>query len=343
MKKIVQILILVALPTLYATAQDMQFSQFYENPILRNPALAGVFEGDVRVSGTYRSQWQSVTVPYQTGALSGEFKLPVGKGEDWVTVGAQIAYDVAGDLKLKRTQFLPVINYHKSLSGERDNYLSISFMGGYVSSQFDPYAAKWDDQFVNGIYSPGNPTSQIIENTSYGYWDASTGISYSGEMGDMDHFYVGLGLFHFNNPKTNFFSSSTSSTVPAKYTVNSGFNFKTSDLNYVNVYADYSMQGGTEVFTGGVMYETNIIKRYDDNKSYNLGLGAFYRFNDAIIPAIKLDLYDFTVGLSYDVNVSSLAQASQSRGGFELSLTYRSKVNRMNAAAAKVRNPGVGF
>ena len=343
MKKIVQILILVALTGTYATAQDMQFSQFYQSPILRNPALAGVFDGDIRISGTYRNQWQSVTVPYQTGALSGELKLPVGTGYDWVTVGAQIAYDVAGDLKLRRTQFLPVVNYHKSLSAERNNYLSIAFMGGYVSSQFDPYAAKWDDQFVNGMYSPNNPTSQIFANTSYGYWDASTGITLSGEMGESDKFYIGAGLFHFNSPKTNFYNSNTSSTVPKKYTINSGFKFMTSDLNSINVYGDYSLQGGTEVFMGGVMYETELEKRYDDNKTYNLGVGAFYRWNDAIVPAVRLDIYDFSVGLSYDVNVSRLVQASQNRGGFELTLTYRSLVDRLNPAAAKVRNPGVGF
>ena len=33
-------------------AQDLHFSQFFEAPLLRNPALAGLFEGDV--SAKYR-------------------------------------------------------------------------------------------------------------------------------------------------------------------------------------------------------------------------------------------------------------------------------------------------
>ena len=31
------------------SAQDPHFSQFFEAPLLRNPSLAGLFEGDIRV------------------------------------------------------------------------------------------------------------------------------------------------------------------------------------------------------------------------------------------------------------------------------------------------------
>jgi hypothetical protein len=47
-------------------AQDISFSQFYDQPLLRNPALAGIFTGDVRFTASYRNQWQSVTIPYRT-------------------------------------------------------------------------------------------------------------------------------------------------------------------------------------------------------------------------------------------------------------------------------------
>lgn len=59
--------------------QDLHFSQFYEAPLLRNPALAGLYEGDVRVQGVYRNQWNSVAFPYQTGSINAEYKFPVGR------------------------------------------------------------------------------------------------------------------------------------------------------------------------------------------------------------------------------------------------------------------------
>ncbi|MGH2644329.1 MAG: type IX secretion system membrane protein PorP/SprF, partial [Chitinophagaceae bacterium] len=64
-------------------AQDIHLSQFYETPLLRNPALAGIFTGDYRVELVYRNQWASVTIPYQTGALSGEARFPIGNDHDY--------------------------------------------------------------------------------------------------------------------------------------------------------------------------------------------------------------------------------------------------------------------
>jgi len=75
-------------------AQDIHFSQIGETPLLRNPALAGLFNGDVRVQNIYRSQWNSFTDAYQTVSSNLEFKIPVGQGDDYATLGAQVCMTV---------------------------------------------------------------------------------------------------------------------------------------------------------------------------------------------------------------------------------------------------------
>jgi hypothetical protein len=62
---------------------------------------------------------------------------------------------------------------------------------------------------------------------------------------------------------------------------------------------------------------------YDDQNKTSVNLGGIYRWNDAFIPVVKLDYQNFSFGLSYDVNVSKLKTASQSKGGFELTISYR--------------------
>src|ERR1041384_3691574 len=79
-----------------ASAQDIHFSQFFEAPLWRNPSLAGIFSGDIRVQGVYRDQWNSVTDAYRTGSLNAEYKMAIGKGEDFLTTGIEILYDRAG-------------------------------------------------------------------------------------------------------------------------------------------------------------------------------------------------------------------------------------------------------
>src|SRR5882757_5749812 len=83
-----------------ARAQDLHFSQFFEAPLLRNPSLAGIFTGDYRIQGVYRDQWNSFTNAYKTGSFNGEYKMPIGQSNDFLTMGLQILYDKAGSAGL---------------------------------------------------------------------------------------------------------------------------------------------------------------------------------------------------------------------------------------------------
>src|SRR6187549_3344762 len=101
-------------------SQDLHLSQFFEAPLLRNPSLAGIFTGDVRVQAVYRDQWNSVTTAYKTASVNGEYKLPVGKSDDFLTVGLQMLYDRAGTVSWVSSHLLPALNYHKSLGTDKN-------------------------------------------------------------------------------------------------------------------------------------------------------------------------------------------------------------------------------
>ena len=154
MKKFIQHIICVPLLVLLIAtslkAQDIHFSQFYETPLLRNPSLAGIFKGDMRAQMVYRSQWNNITDAYRTGSFNVEFKKPVGKGDDFLTIGGQVLYDRAGTIALTSTHILPVLNFQKSLSSERNMYLSLGFMGGLVQRRFDESKVTTNSQY-NGI------------------------------------------------------------------------------------------------------------------------------------------------------------------------------------------------
>src|ERR1700748_693719 len=110
---------IVLLPPARARAQDIHFSQFYETPLLRNPALAGIFTGDYRIQTIFRDQWNNINNAYRTGSLSGEYKWACGKGNDFLTTGMEILYDNAGTAALNTPELMPALNYHKSLSDQK--------------------------------------------------------------------------------------------------------------------------------------------------------------------------------------------------------------------------------
>jgi len=319
-------------------AQDFTFSQFYEKPLLRNPALAGIFNGDIRISGAHRSQWGSVTVPYKTTALSVENKLPIGNANDFVTIGVQMTSDIAGDVKLKRTQMFPVLNYHKSINGEKDSYLSLAFMGGIATSQFDPTLMKLADQFRNGSYNSYNATEQKVEANGYNYWNASTGLSYSSSVGDTK-FYVGAALYNFNKPKVGFNSTSDDVHLDERYSFNAGINLSISNYGRIIVFADHMRQGKNRQVLAGLMYGRDIVEYYDDPTPFTIYFGSFIRLGDAVIPMIKGERKNVSMAISYDANTSKLHVASNWRGGFELTLLYKAFLRTSSSTLDKTRCP----
>ncbi|MFN5334347.1 MAG: PorP/SprF family type IX secretion system membrane protein [Bacteroidota bacterium] len=320
------------------SAQDINFSQFYELPLLRNPALAGIYRGDVRFTSAFRNQWQSVPVRYQTTAAGFEMKFtPTKQTNDYISLGIQLTNDVAGDGRLGKTQVLPVLAYHKLISNSRNMYLTAGFIGGGVSQRVDPTKLRFDDQFVNGVYSSTNPTGQAFSNTNITYWDASVGLALSSDFGNNNKFFVGAAYFHFNEPKVAF-SALNDIRLNKKYVLNGGLSVSTSDYNSMIFYGDLFSQGGSTQLQGGMMYKHKLVEDEED-MAITFYAGGFYRWADAFVPVVKFEYFRWSMGLSYDINVSKLTRASQARGGVELTLSYRSFLNIRNSTLEKFRCP----
>lgn len=336
MKKIIPVFLV--LMSFSSIAQDINFSQFYELPLLRNPSLAGLYKGDYRITGAYRNQWSSVTTPFVTQALGVETKIGVNQQSDnYLAFGVQLTNDEAGDSKMGRTQFLPVFTFHKSLSEERNTYLSLGFLGGFVQQRFDPSALKFSDQFVNGAYSETNPTRQTFNNTNITYMDASAGLCFSNETDNNIQYYIGGSVFHVNQPKVAF-DKTLDVRLNRKMMINAGVSVPVSDYHKLTLYGDFFRQGGNSQVQGGFMYKYDLLQD-DDEDGMFLSFGSFIRWNDAVIPLIKLDANKVGIGFTYDVNISKLKAASQSRGGFEVTLSYRNYLNIGNSSSSKVRCP----
>lgn len=330
------VLALIGLPL---CAQDIHLSQFMETPILRNPALIGLFKGDVRFQAVYRNQWNSVTIPYQTGTVSGEMKFPVGNYNDHVTAGIQASFDRAGASNLQSVQFLPALNYHKSLSEDKSSYLSVGFMGGYVQRQFNPAHLTFNNQYTGGRFDPAAPTGEEgrLAKIGYGYWDAGVGMSYNGVLGEATNYFIGAAYYHFNKPKVSFFNDDKV-TLDAKMSFNMGITVPVSER--VRVIAHYNQvhQGAYSEFIGGAFVGYGLM---DEGLESDRGMygGLFYRWNDAIVPMFRLDMGAWEIGVSYDVNVSRLTTASRAMGGFEVSMVFKSFLNRWNSTLNSVTCP----
>jgi type IX secretion system PorP/SprF family membrane protein len=320
-------------------AQDIHFSQVFETPLLRNPALAGIFSGDIRVQSVYRNQWNSVTTPYITGSLNAEYKKPVGRGDDFLTLGGQILYDKAGTISLQSTHLLPVINYHKSLNAEKNRYLSLGFMGGWVQRSIDRSKVTTNNQYDGTGFNPGLSDGETFPRNAYSYLDASVGMSFNSQLGDNadNNIYIGAAYHHFNKAtKVSFYGNPNYEMIP-KWVGSLGLRMTINEYSYFTLYGDYSKQGTYTETVGGALYSW----RLDDIEApkYILHAGALLRWKDALIPVSKLEFKPFALSVSYDVNLSQLKPASRGQGGFELALSYQKSLDRYNHDDQSVRCP----
>ncbi len=321
----------------YSYTQDLHFSQFFEAPLLRNPSLAGIFVGDYRVQGVYRNQWNSVTNAYRTGSLNAEYKMPVGRGNDFITTGLQCLFDKAGTVGLTTTEFLPALNYHKSLSNNKTMYLSLGFMGGIVDKTIDRSKVTTSNQFNNGVFDPAIADGETFPSANIHYWDANVGMSFNTTFGEdeKNSMFVGAAFQHLNRPKNNFYLNTIE--IDPKYVFSLGAKINMDDNSYFNLQGDYSIQGSSKEAVGGALYSYKLDDMTDPK--YILSLGVFMRWQDALIPVIKIDMLPLSVSLSYDVNISQLKTVSQGQGGVELSISFVGFLDRENSSKYKILCP----
>jgi len=324
--------------SIVAYSQDVHFSQIFETPLLRNPSLAGVFKGDIRFQSVYRTQWNSVTTPYQTTSLSGEFKKQIGNSYDYITIGGQIVYDKAGTVALTTTKILPAINYQKSLSEFRNMYLSLGFMGGIVQRKLDRNKMTTNSQYDGTSFNASLADGETFSKPSYSYLDGSVGMSFNAQLGENedDNLYIGAAYHHFNKAKKISFYSVTEEEMTPKIVGSLGLRMGMSESSFFTLQADYSTQGKYKEIVGGMLYSIKLDNNEDPK--YLFHTGAYFRWKDAIIPVAKLEFRPLSVAVSYDANISQLKQASKGQGGFEISLVYQS-AKRNNSSLDAVRCP----
>ena len=314
-------------------SQDIHFSQFFETPLLRNPSFTGIYTGDVRIQAVYRNQWNNVTNAYKTGSVNAEYKTPVGRGNDFVTTGLEIFYDRAGTIGWTSTYVLPALNYHKSLSNDKNRYLSLGFMGGFVQRRFDR-----SKMTTNSTYD-GLGDGENFDKAQYIYLDGSVGMSFNSTFNDdpNNNFFIGAAYHHFNRPNNSFYRNANIELNP-KWVFSGGAKFRVNDYNQLTIQADHSIQGSFKETVAGAMYG---IQSGDDpdNPDYVIHGGIFFRWNDALIPTVKLDYSHFSIGLSYDANISKLKPSSHGQGGFEMSVSYIGFLNKDKSAQNSYLSP----
>ena len=197
------------------------------------------------------------------------------------------------------------------------------------------------DQFTNGYYSPDNVSSENITNTKAQYFDVGTGISFNSSMGENNriNYYIVASAFHINRPKIAFNENDAYTRLPLRWNGNFGMQWMVEEHAILTIHANYSRQENNEEILAGFLASWRVLDEATQRKLFAVYGGCFYRFNDALIPTIKIDYKQYSFTVSYDINCSTLKKASNGRGGYEFSLFVKDFLHKGLWATDKTKCP----
>lgn len=321
MKKLLMMLaVFLGLCSFWANGQDLHFSQFFNSPLLTNPANTGFIpDGDYRLGLNYRNQWSSVmAVPYKTMSVFGDAQVMKDRNENgWMGVGGAILRDVAGSGNLTSTKVYGSVAYHQMLGVA--SLLSLGFNVGWANKQINVSNLKFPDQFDGKFFDNKLPTSVFLDYNNINYLDMQVGLNYAYFPTDKIYMNGGFSVHHINSPRETFFDTSRDSTdnrIPRRYIGFLNGSFMINDQIIINPNAYFTMQAKATEFVIGANAHYNL----SGNGEYLLIAGLYYRHGDAIAPLIGLGVKDYVFSFTYDATMSSLKNYNQTRGAFEFSL-----------------------
>ncbi len=330
MKKIFSTLTICIALASVSTAQDPNFSQFFASPMTLNPALTGKFDGVYRLAINYRNQWPAIYNAYTTGTASYDMAIMKNKIPEYDQFGIGIMgfTDRAGDGALTNNYAALSLAYHKNLDENGYHHIGAGFQGTYVNKRLNLAKLTFQDQLTPfGFTGVTQETFPNKSEVNINYFDLNAGFIYTGSTNGYNNFYVGASMYHINRPKETF-KDGGNFVLNARTTIQAGGKVPVGTYNYIHFAANHSLQAKAHNTMAGAAYSLNVNNSEEDPT--NVYLGCWYRLKDALIPYMGLEFGELQFGATYDVNISPLKTASNSRGGVEISLIYIRKYTDPN-------------
>ncbi|MFN3403465.1 MAG: PorP/SprF family type IX secretion system membrane protein [Cytophagaceae bacterium] len=293
--------------------QDIHLTQYYTSNLSLNPAFTGFYNGDVRLTANYRSQWRQVSSSIKTNMFSIEKKF--ARFNDEIGVGFIVMKDYLNVNHLNINRALLSISAQKEVN---DNFFRLGLQAGVTHRTINYASQTFPDQWdypvgdFNQSLSSGEPSIQ----SSRMFPDINAGAGWTRRFGNKK-VTVGYALFHMNKPRYGFINRDQ--RLPFRHVINSSVTFNLADQIFVRPHLLYMRaSGATDLILG-----TNVGKRINKDVVVMGGLGFRGSTNsDACLAIVGLTYKRIDFGFSYDFNISELSKDSRNKSAIEFSLIY---------------------
>jgi type IX secretion system PorP/SprF family membrane protein len=332
-------------------AQDGVFSQYYASPLHVNPALMGVYNGQMRFNANYRQQWGSglfSNVPIRQIHASFDYRFRIADG-DYLAFGINALEDQTGaDSRLKATRGNLGLSYMKQLGGDRyrssDQYLVAGVQVGGGQNRLTTGGLWFDRQYDSAnIRIDNNLSSGEVEPNSNMYLDINAGLLWYAVFDENKSLYVGGSMHHVTKPNISYFGNKAEN-LKRRFTIHAGGELPLNDqLSLMPAVMATLQRPSLNIQSGANFRYTN-----HDWDEVAIRIGGWYRIvnkyvwesagqtnqnfvqestktsilGDALTVTAMLEINHWLLGVSYDIHTSEIVKPTNGRNAFEVSLIY---------------------
>jgi type IX secretion system PorP/SprF family membrane protein len=295
-------------------AQDIHFSHLNRQPIYQNPANTGLFAGDIRLTGNYKDQWRSVTVPFQTFAVAGDMKWK----QKGINFGAILFHDNVGDGFYQTLEFLGSVAKNLKLTSDSSQTLSVGIQVGLNYRKVNMDKFYFDNQFNGLIFDASLPTNEAYQNDSRANLTSSVGVVHAYYYGKNNSVKTGISGHNLNRPNQGFYGVKVPRDI--RISLFSQVDHAINKELAVIPGLGFNLQGKYRELIIGSQVRYTLINKLGTYRAVDGGL--WFRSRDAVVVRLGLAMQNWSVAASYDTNISKLIPASTARGGLEISVEY---------------------
>jgi type IX secretion system PorP/SprF family membrane protein len=304
---------------LFSWGQDVQYSQYYANPIYLNPALVGS-TGMTRVGVNFRNQWPALDQTFVAyTAYIDHFNEQFNSGFGLILQGANESFTETSwnEIGLVYSYRLQLSANHYIQAGMQGSFISrdASFGRVVLGSQLDINRGQVD---LSGSGIAGESLVRTM--------DAHAGLVYYGKRA-----WLGASVAHLLTPEISYIMDGTS-TLPRKLSLHGGYRFNLAPGN-INDYFNNTDQERS--FSLGFNYkQQGQFSQLDLGTEFffdPLALGLWYRGlptkyglpnHESLVAMLGVSLDSgLDVGYSFDFPLSTL-QLGRSGGSHEVSVRF---------------------
>ena len=321
---ILSLSILIGSMTTIHAQQDKHFSMFQYSKSQINPAAAGFFEGDYQLFTNFRNQWMTVSDnPFRTISAAFDTRFEAGNGH--IGAGLNFHNDLSGDALYSVTQISLPINYNVSLN--RTTNLAFGLAPAFYQRSLKNANTTWDNQWTGIEFNTtvNNNENIPIENYSLGKFDLGAGIYFQTELSKLSWFSIGVSAQHLTKQKISYYNAEEGLYRRLTFSAHGNFNQRNSSFT-LKPNGMMFFQGPNKMFILGSGFDFEIkgnSRVTGFHKKTSIEFGTYYRFGDAFIINAIFHMSGLGIGASFDINTSTLSNASGGFGAMEFFLSYR--------------------